>query len=223
MRDEYVRPLPEDFFMTKETNGLKVNISAIVGMNGDGKSTLIELAMRLINNCAKHYKLTDKDSLLRIEGIKAELYYQIDDEVFVIRETDNDDYTSLAKYADKELFELIERSAPVLSKDLRKDGGYAYSGRWQKTEGKKGFDSSVSRLQELCYVITSNFVFSVDKRGNRRGWGASEYSTPEKYYGEAFTEHVYEKSPEESYHRLLTALISLFPDVPVERLKRFLK
>ena len=129
----------------------------------------------------------------------------------------------LAKYADKELFELIERSAPVLSKDLRKDGGYAYSGRWQKTEGKKGFDSSVTRLQELCYVITSNFVFSVDKRGNRRGWGASEYSTPAKYYGEAFTEHVYEKSPEESYHRLLTVLISLFPDVPVERLKRFLK
>ena len=55
-RDEYVRPLPEDFFTAKHNNGLQVNISAVVGMNGDGKSTLIELAMRLINNCAKHYR-----------------------------------------------------------------------------------------------------------------------------------------------------------------------
>ena len=93
MRDEYVKPLPEDFFTTTESKGLRVNISAVVGMNGDGKSTLIELAMRLINNCAKHYRLTDKDRLLRIENIKAELYYQIDNEVYVIREAEDEDFS----------------------------------------------------------------------------------------------------------------------------------
>ena len=50
----------------------------------------------------------------------------------------------LAKYSDKELFEMIDRKAPVLSKELRTDGGYAYSGRWQKVEGKKGFDTSLA-------------------------------------------------------------------------------
>ncbi len=144
MRDEYVRPLPEDFFMTKETNGLKVNISAIVGMNGDGKSTLIELAMRLINNCAKHYKLTDKDSLLRIEGIKAELYYQIDDEVFVIRETDNDDYTSLAKYAD------------VSNHSVR---------QWKKLMSKV---QGVKRMDNLFYTIVSNYSHYAYNTGDFR-------------------------------------------------------
>ena len=71
MRDEYVKPLPEDFFFLDNRSSLEINISAVVGMNGDGKSTLIELMMRLINNCAKHYRLTDKDNLLRVEGIKA--------------------------------------------------------------------------------------------------------------------------------------------------------
>lgn len=129
----------------------------------------------------------------------------------------------LAKFSDKELFELIDRLAPVVSKDLRKTGGYAYSGRCQKTDGKKGFDTSITRLQELCYVVTSDFVYTVDKKGSRRGWGAAEYSTPEKWFGAMFTDHVYERTPEESYDRLLSHLASLFPAVSSEKLKKFLK
>ena len=56
----------------------------------------------------------------------------------------------LARFDDKELFELIDANAPILSKELRTMGGYAYTARsGQKTEGKKGFDASITRLQEL--------------------------------------------------------------------------
>lgn len=144
MRDEYVRPLPEDFFTAKHNNGLQVNISAVVGMNGDGKSTLIELAMRLINNCAKHYRLTDKDSLLKIEGIKAELYYQIDDEVFVIREAEKDDFTSLAKYAD------------LSNHDVR---------QWKKLMTKV---QGVKRMDNLFYTIVSNYSHYAYNTGDFR-------------------------------------------------------
>lgn len=123
----------------------------------------------------------------------------------------------LAKFSDKQLFDLIECSAPVLSKDLRKSGGYAYNGRWQKLEGKKGFETSVTRLQELCYVVTSNFVFT-----SKRSWGAAEYSTPEKHFPD-FSEKVYQRKPAESYERVLEHLISLFPAVPETSLKKFLK
>ena len=133
MRDEYVKPLPEDFFTTTESKGLRVNISAVVGMNGDGKSTLIELAMRLINNCAKHYRLTDKDRLLRIENIKAELYYQIDNEVYVIREAEDEDYTSLMKYADLSNHDVKE---------------------WKKLMTKV---QGVKRNDNLFYTIVSNY------------------------------------------------------------------
>ena len=37
----------------------------------------------------------------------------------------------LAKFQDKQLYDLIDAHAPVLSKELRTTGGYAYSGRWQ--------------------------------------------------------------------------------------------
>lgn len=82
LRDEYVRPLSPDFFSLSKDASVSINISAVVGMNGDGKSSLIELMMRLLNNCAKHYRLTYKDRLLRIDGIRAELYYLLDDVIY---------------------------------------------------------------------------------------------------------------------------------------------
>ena len=76
---KYIKPLKEDFFLDQPT----VNISAVVGMNGDGKSSLVELMMRLINNCAVSYKLTDgKDDLCRVEGVKAELFYLVDNVLY---------------------------------------------------------------------------------------------------------------------------------------------
>ena len=129
----------------------------------------------------------------------------------------------LARFSDKELFEMIDRKAPVLSKELRTDGGYAYSGRWQKVEGKKGFDTSLARLQELCYVTTTDFVYTTDRSGRKRGWGVAQYSTPEKWFGAPFTEKVYQRSPAESHDRLLEHLISLFPSVPEKKLSKFLK
>ena len=129
----------------------------------------------------------------------------------------------LARFQDKQLYDLIDASAPVLSRVLRETGGYAYSGRWQKTDGKKGFDTSVTRLQEQCYVLISDFVYTLDKKGNKRGWGVAEYSTPEKTMGEFFTENVYRRSPEESYERLLEHLRKLFPQVPEKDLRKFLK
>lgn len=129
----------------------------------------------------------------------------------------------LARFQDKQLYDLIEKKAPILSKDLRESGGYARSCRWQNTEGKKGFDTSITRLQEQCYVIISNFIYTLDKKGNRRGWGVAQYSTPEIFMGAAFSEKVYQRKPEESYERLMEHLSSLFPAVPETSLKKFLK
>ena len=129
----------------------------------------------------------------------------------------------LARFQDKQLYDLIDANGPILSKELRRTGGYAYSGRWQKTEGKKGFDSSITRLQEQCYVLISDFVYTLDKNGNRRGWGVAEYSTPEKHLGGGFAAAVYAREPKESYERLFEHLVRLFPEVPEAELKKFLK
>lgn len=147
LRDEYVKLLPKDFFSLGTKRTLQINVSAIVGMNGDGKSTLVELVMRLINNCAKHYRLTDRDNLLRIEGVKAELYYQIDDIVYCIRETKKDRYTSLLKYAD-------------MSNSTAR--------QWNKIMiPVKG----VNRRNELFYTIVSNYsLYAYNTKDFRAEW-----------------------------------------------------
>lgn len=148
LRDDYVKPIPEDFFAVGSTSSnVRININAVVGMNGDGKSTLMELMMRLINNCAKHYRLADKDNLLRIEGVKAELFYIIDDVVYCIRESDKDKYTALLKYAD------------IRNHSVR---------QWKKMMAPV---QSVSSINELFYTIVSNYsLYAYNTKDFRDEW-----------------------------------------------------
>ncbi len=158
LRDEYIRPLPGDFFKIKTSSPLQINVSAVVGMNGDGKSTLIELMMRLINNCAKHYRLTDKDNLLRIEGIKAEVYYMLDDVVYCIRESKTDTYTSLLKYAD------------VSNHQAR---------QWK---GMMSTVNSVSRMKELFYTIVSNYsLYAYNIKDFKEEWSEKVQTQEESW------------------------------------------
>lgn len=150
LRDEYVKPLPDDFFSIDGDTGLQIYVSAIVGMNGDGKSTLVELIMRLLNNCAKHYHITDKDYLLRVEGVKAELYYEIDKVVYCIREREDDTFTGLMKYADIS------------------DNNTRY---WKK---KITAVRDKPNLNELFYTIVSNYShYAYNTRDFREEWDAN--------------------------------------------------
>ena len=110
----------------------------------------------------------------------------------------------LASYDDKCLYELLDDNAPILSKPLKALGNY-------RKGGKKGFDSSITRLQKLCYVIISDFRYATDKAGNVYGWGIAQYSTPEKFFGREFTENVYKRTPEESYKRLFEHFRKILP------------
>lgn len=92
-----LKPIRSDFFGTCP----EVNVSAVVGMNGDGKSTIVELILRLVNNCAIAYELAAKaESLRRVEGVKAELFYMIDNVIYRIAEEDGQNEPRVWKIAD---------------------------------------------------------------------------------------------------------------------------
>lgn len=80
--DQFIRRkkeevLPIDFFRQKE-NTPYISISAIVGKNGDGKSSLIELMIRVLNNFAKIYNFGgDTENLIYIKSINADLYFSV--------------------------------------------------------------------------------------------------------------------------------------------------
>jgi len=122
----------------------------------------------------------------------------------------------LASFYDKEMYELTAENAPVLSKKLKSIGGYGKN-------GKKGFDTSMTRLQKQCYVIVSDFQYETDKYGNSYGWGIAEYSTPEAFMGKKFTDQVYKRTPEESYERLVKQFMKILPKADIEQIGHILK
>lgn len=122
----------------------------------------------------------------------------------------------LAPLKDKQLYDLIEGNAPILSKELKELGNY-------RKGGVKGFDTMINRLQSQCYVLISDFVYMKDKHGNPYGWGVAEYSTPESFMGERFTDNVYRRTPEESYERIFAHFTKLFPDTDEQTMRKFLK
>ena len=81
-----VAPVYEDFFNIQQER-LKINISAIAGKNGKGKSTLSELILQCLNNfCAYHVMQNDIDGtsnfLSYVLGIYAILYYKLDGKIY---------------------------------------------------------------------------------------------------------------------------------------------
>jgi len=122
----------------------------------------------------------------------------------------------LASYRDKELFELLDAHAPVLSKSLKAIGNYRKGGR-------TGFDTSMTRLQAQCYAVISDFVYERDRWGRPYGWGVAAYSTPEKLFGASFCDTVYERTPEASRDRVLTHLRELLPEADEAGLRKLLR
>ena len=122
----------------------------------------------------------------------------------------------LASFYDKELYDLLDANAPVMSKQLKQAGNYGKNGR-------KGFDTMINRLQKQCYVIISDFRYAKDKEGNEYGWGVAEYSTPERFFGKKFTSSVYKRTPEGSYSRILKHFMKILPDADEDQIRKILK
>lgn len=90
IRDKDSWGLSEDFFWVDDglnSNKPNITVSAIVGKNGEGKSTIVELMIRLINNCAHRYGMDPQKNLIRIDGVKAELYLQSGNRILRMIET----------------------------------------------------------------------------------------------------------------------------------------
>ena len=104
-------------------------------------------------------------------------------------------------HAQRELFELLEEEPSLLSRELKRRGGFS-------REGKKGFDGLITKLQMGCFVLISNFEYQKDKYGLPYGFGLARYARPESLFGEDFLPDC---SPEESRKIILEHLLALLP------------
>ena len=131
----------------------------------------------------------------------------------------------LADYNEQYLYDIIASRHSILSKEAKAIGGYIKPKKSgpDQWEPRKGFDTNITKLQMQCYVITSNFEYEMDRNGNFYGWGIARYSTPEEFFGKKFTNHVYDRTPEESKKRIIRHLKKILPEASTEEIEYFLR
>ena len=130
----------------------------------------------------------------------------------------------LATHNDQYLYNLIASKHSMLSKDAKILGGYMKPRNAGKDDWKprKGFDTTITRLQMQCYIITSNFEYETGKNGQPYGWGIARYATPEAYLGKSFGKKVYYRTVDASRKRILKHLRSVLPDTETVYLERLI-
>ena len=122
------------------------------------------------------------------------------------------------------LYNIISSHKTILSKTAKAIGGYMKTNEKGKDAWipRKGFDSTITKLQMKGYVLIVDFDYEVDKKGEFYGWGISRYSIPEIYF-KNFSKKCYKRTPEESYKRLFKHLKKVLPNVSKNDIERFLK
>ena len=119
-RDAYVNTIDNKFFRIKPESTLNINVSAIVGENGSGKSSIVELILRMINNCAINYGITAEDAQLRyVEGVHARLFYQNNHQICCLLVDGMQERVSMKEIATIEKNKIVQTGKELNAEELK--------------------------------------------------------------------------------------------------------
>ena len=108
----------------------------------------------------------------------------------------------------------LQEHGSLITRELRAACGF------NGPKMRSRFDSYITRLQMACRIITEDFVYPQDRHGKEYGWGWSLLTTPEQLLGRDAS-HC-ERSPEESYQRLLAHFQQILPRASQKQIERLI-
>jgi len=116
---------------------------------------------------------------------------------------------------DDAILETLREHGSMITRELRAACGFT------GPKMRSRFDSYVTRLQMACRIVTEDFVYPVDRHNREYGWGWALLTTPEQLYGRDFCQC--ERSPEDSFERMVGHMRKMLPDADERQLKKMLK
>ena len=109
----------------------------------------------------------------------------------------------------------LREHGSLITRDLRRACGFT------EPKMRSRFDSYITRLQMACRVVTEDFVYPRDKHNRQYGWGWALLTTPEQLLGKEAC--LCDRTPEESFERILTHLKGLLPRASEKEIIKLIK
>ena len=143
----------------------KISVSAIVGENGTGKSTILDTIIRIMNNLStaiygEDYNYSSAEHLHYVDNVYASLAVYVEDRVEVITCLGRELYvyryeTDIAALSNA--YDNINRSEPVVEKYVNSKREVILDGKCPKEEllPQQGKKSGI--LRHLFYTLVSNY------------------------------------------------------------------
>lgn len=169
-----------DYYMGSESSNTHVSISAIVGENGSGKSSLIEFEIRLINNFAaavfgEYSKEPGWEHLHYVNGVDGDLYYLYNDRIYKL--TVSGRHVELISYKcstkqenNSKIFDLSKEAEDRLI-DETKEYDKPFEGI--KLSQNKEFETALSQF--FYTIVLNQSIYAYNTRDYSKECNSEDY------------------------------------------------
>ena len=108
--------------------------------------------------------------------------------------------------------QYLDKHPGVLSRYAKRECGFT-----------KGYDTVVTRLQMLTFVVLSDFRYSLTKEGIPYGWGNAVIDRADRWLGPDALGAAFDRSPAESFEFMIRHLLDIMPNADEDLLRKELK
>lgn len=113
------------------------------------------------------------------------------------------------------ILDVLRIEGSLITRDLRHLCGFT------GPKMRSRFDAYITKLEMGGYIVTEDFVYPRDRHGREYGWGWSLLTTPESLFGKERCRT--ERTPQESYERILQHFKKILPDTAEKSIHSLLK